>query len=736
MATALKKPDKKAFQKRVNAAVADRNLALALSRSLPEFSRRRANAFVDQDFPGKRRRVQELKQDALTRLPELIEQFTREAEAVGARVHLAGRPEDACRIVTEIAQARGARLAVKSKSMVSEEVHLNHALEEAGLRVVETDLGEWIIQLAGETPSHLIAPAIHKSREQVAELLSAHTGQDLPPDVEQLVQVAREQLRQEFVNADIGISGANVAIAESGTLVIVSNEGNGRLVTTLPPVHVALLGIEKIVPTLEDATAILKVLPRSGTGQKITSYVSFITGPSRTADIELTLATGVHGPKEVHIVLLDNGRWAAREDPELREALQCIRCGACSNVCPPYQVVGGHVFGHIYTGPIGLIMTAMHHGLEHAAGPQSLCVSCNACELVCPAEIPIPRLILNVRERVYDEFGAPRLKEMAISRWSEPACGQRWAGLAARAAGVLSNGDGTIRSIPLMPELTAQRALSAPAGRPLRARIRKVGLPTAAMLPSTQTKGLKVAFFPGCLMDRVAPEMGEAALKVLSACGCEVSFPQEQHCCGLVALNIGDAAHGRGMAEQTIEMLEAVEADWIVTTTTSCLAAVTQDYQHLFRDDPAWLARVHAQSRRLIEFSSFLTEVAFLQPSDFPRNGTLRAVTYHDACQSHNALGLGAPARAVITDLLGIELREMDDASVCCGFGGSFSMDYPQVSTAILSKKLANIERTGAQTVVSDNPGCLLQLRGGLIARDSPIRVLHIAELVAESLPA
>src|SRR5690606_18662783 len=210
----------------------------------------------------------------------------------------------------------------------------------------------------------------------------------------------------------------------------------------------------------------------SGTGQKITSYVSFITGPSRTADIELTLATGVHGPGEVHIILLDNGRWAAREDPELREALQCIRCRACSNVCPPYQIVGGHLFGHIYTGPIGLIMTAMHHGLEHAAGPQSLCVSCNACETVCPAEIPIPRLIMNVRERVAEQYGLPRLKEMAVARWSEPSSGQRWAGLAARAASVIAGDDGIIRNIPLAPDaMTTGRHLRAPVTNPLRKRV-------------------------------------------------------------------------------------------------------------------------------------------------------------------------------------------------------------------------------------------------------------------------
>lgn len=741
MATAAPgKPDRKLFKKRVDAAVADKDLATALDRALPEFGRRRLAAFEGQDFPGKRRRVRDLKQRALDKLPELVERFTREAEAVGAQVHSAATPEDARRIVLDIARQHDAKLIVKSKSMVSEEIHLNHALEEAGMRVVETDLGEYIIQLAGDTPSHLIAPAIHVTREQVAELLSKRAGEALPAEVEPLVRVARKLLRNDFVNADIGISGANIAIAESGTLVIVSNEGNGRLVTTLPPVHIAILGVEKIVETLDDATDILKVLPRSGTGQKITSYVSFITGPSRTADIELTLATGVHGPGEVHIILLDNGRWAAREDPELREALQCIRCGACSNVCPPYQIVGGHLFGHIYTGPIGLIMTAMHHGLEHAAGPQSLCVSCNACETVCPAEIPIPRLIMNVRERVAEQYGLPRLKEMAVARWSEPSSGQRWAGLAARAASVIAGDDGIIRNIPLAPDaMTTGRHLRAPVTNPLRKRVASNGLlnAPAAVLPSSQAKGLTVAYFPGCMIDRLAPEMGEAALRVLAACGCKVEFPQNQHCCGLVALNMGDRAHGRKMAEQTISMLEGVQADWIVTNTTSCLAAIVDDYRALFRDEPDWLARVDKQAARMIEFTRFLVEVARIKGEDFgaPGQGDISAVTYHDACQSHNALGLGATSRKLITEVLGIELREMADSAVCCGFGGSFSVDYPQVSAAILAKKLRNAEQTGAHAIVADNPGCLMQIRGGISARGSATRVLHIAELLAERLP-
>lgn len=732
MVSAPTKPDKRAFKRRVDAAVADQQLRTALQRALPEFGRRRVRAFEDQDFAARRRRVRDLKAAAIAELPELVERFTREAKAVGAVVHQAATTEDARRIICDIISERGARLVVKSKSMVTEEIQLNPAIESRGVEVVETDLGEWIMQLAGEHPSHLIAPAVHKTREQVAELFSKETGQDLPADPAELVRVARARLRQAFIDADVGISGANIAIADTGTLVIVSNEGNGRLVTTLPPVHIAVLGIEKIVPAMEDATAILQVLPRSGTGQKITSYVSFMTGPSRSADIELTLTTGVHGPKEQHIVLLDNGRWAAREDEELHEALHCIRCGACSNVCPPYQIVGGHVFGHIYTGPIGLIMTAMHHGLENAAGPQSLCASCNACETVCPAEIPIPRLILDLRARSVEAFGQPAVKRFAISRWTDPKAGERWAGLAARAAGLVAGRDGVVRHIPLQPALTNGRALLAPTTTPFRAQFAAASAEPVRRLASSQVAGTTVALFPGCMTDRITPEMAEAMLRVLRACGCEVVYPIDQHCCGLVALNSGDRRHGREMAEQTIRVLEGTDADWIVTNSTSCLGAMLQDYQHLFRHDPEWRQRASAQAARLIDITTFLDEHARLNAADFPTTSSPPVVTYHDACQSHNALGLGAGARRIIRDVLGLELREMADSSVCCGFGGSFSVDFPNVSSAILAKKLDNILATGAGVVVSDNPGCLMQVQGGLASRGQLIRVLHVVELLAE----
>jgi L-lactate dehydrogenase complex protein LldF len=732
----------KNFQKQIDKAVRDPDLATALTRGLTTIRDRRDNAFRELDFEGMRTEFRAIKEKAIEDLPQLIEQFTREAEAVGAKVHLATTIDDANRIIGDIAEEHGVKLAVKSKSMATEEIHLNHYLESRGVTAVETDLGEWILQLSNETPSHLIAPAIHKTREQIADIFRKNLkGQKkLSAETSELVKVARAELRQAFIDAGMGISGGNAGIADTGTIVLVSNEGNGRLVTTLPPVHVAVMGVEKIVPTLEDATKMLQLLPRSGTSQKLTSYVSFITGPSRSADIELDLSIGVHGPKEVHIVLLDNGRFAAREDEDLVDTLYCIRCGACSNVCPPYQIVSGHLFGHIYTGPIGLPLTAIHHGLDKAADPQSLCVSCNACQTVCPVDIPIPRMIMDVRERVVDEMGhATKMKDNVLERWASPKQGNRWMRMAARASSPLKDSEGYIKRIPLQGKMTKGRHLIAPTRNPLRDRIksrrtskRPSGPPPEQVFPGSQVVGQTVAYFPGCMIDRLMPEMGETAITVFEACGCHVIFPPDQHCCGLVALNSGDTKRGRTMAEQTIRMLEKVDADWIVSNSTSCYAAIVDDYRHLLQHDSDWLRRVERLAEKIVDATTFLTDVAKIQPLSKWDSGPV--VTYHDACQSHNALGIKEQPRYLIQDVLGLELREMRDSSVCCGFGGSFAMDFPEVSSAILQKKLNHAEVTEAPVLVSDNPGCLMQIKGGLHARGSKVKALHLMELMAERL--
>jgi L-lactate dehydrogenase complex protein LldF len=287
---------------------------------------------------------------------------------------------------------------VKSKSMTSEEIELNQALEQAGVTPVETDLGEWIVQLAGETPSHIVAPAIHKSREQVAALFSQVTGQELATaDIPALTAVARAELRRQFLSAQVGISGVNFAVAETGTLVTVTNEGNARFVTSVPPVHIALMGMEKVVPTLDDLMVLLELLPRSATGQSITSYVQMVSGPRRDGEAD--------GPAALHLVILDAGR-SAILGSDFAESLQCLRCGACLNTCPVYRVIGGHAYGGVYSGPIGAVQTPLLQGVvEYADLPQASTL-CGACKDVCPVMIDLPRMLLAHRRRGAE--GRPR----------------------------------------------------------------------------------------------------------------------------------------------------------------------------------------------------------------------------------------------------------------------------------------------------------------------------------------
>jgi len=321
----------------------------------------------------------------------LLEQRVTEA---GGHVHWARDGEEANRIVLEIARSHGVRRVVKVKSMATEETGLNRALIGAGVETLETDLGEFIIQLADTPPSHIIAPAVHLSKEGIADLFREKLGVDAPAEPVRLTAIARARLREAFLAADMGISGANFLVAETGTLVIVSNEGNGRMCTTLPPLHVAVVGIEKVVPDLESLAVLLNLLPRSGTGQKLTCYTSFITGPGR--EIE------EGGPREFHLVLLDNGRARVLADAATREALLCIRCGACLNVCPVYNHVGGHAYGNTYSGPIGAILAPQLLGVKIAGDLPFASSLCGACAEICPVKIPIPEILLHLRHRVVE----------------------------------------------------------------------------------------------------------------------------------------------------------------------------------------------------------------------------------------------------------------------------------------------------------------------------------------------
>ncbi|WP_322802253.1 LutB/LldF family L-lactate oxidation iron-sulfur protein [Thermoflexus sp.] len=378
-----------AFRSRIRESLGNAPLQEALQRATRSFLISRSKAFADlPDAEAVRDRARAIRAHTIAHLDRYLEQFAREVERHGGKVFWAATAREACDYIVSLARSRGVAMVVKSKSMVSEEVGLNHAMEAAGIRVVETDLGEFIIQLAGERPSHIITPAIHKRREDVSKLFQKHLGMPPTDEIPEMTAAARRALRQVFLDARMGISGVNFGIAETGTLVLVTNEGNGRMVTTLPPIHVALMGIERVVPTWEDAEIMLRVLARSATGQALTAYTSFLTGPRRREEPD--------GPEELHVVLVDNGRSRWLGTP-LEEALYCIRCGACLNACPVYQAIGGHAYGSVYPGPIGSIITPM---LGDGDGAELAYASslCGACQEICPVRIPIPDLLVRWRQ--------------------------------------------------------------------------------------------------------------------------------------------------------------------------------------------------------------------------------------------------------------------------------------------------------------------------------------------------
>ncbi|HKG62141.1 MAG TPA: LutB/LldF family L-lactate oxidation iron-sulfur protein [Pyrinomonadaceae bacterium] len=398
------------FRENAKAALADVQLRGALKNATSLFGERRKEAAASlANWEDLRRQARAIKDEVLLHLDRYLEEFVRHAESRGARVHWARDAAEANSIICGLATERNARLVVKSKSMTTEEMHLNDALEAAGMQVVETDLGEYIIQLANEPPSHIIAPAIHKTRQQVGELFTAELGMPPTDDVDQMTSTARAKLRDRFAAADVGVSGVNFAIAETGTIVIVENEGNIRLTTSLPRLHIAVMGIEKVIPRFADLDVFLKLLPRSGTGQKLTTYQSFITGTKR--------APADEGPEEVHIVLLDNGRSRMLAHPVTRQSLACIRCGACLNACPVYQQIGGHAYGSVYPGPIGAVITPQLMGIQKAAQLPYASSLCGACREVCPVKIDIPQLLLHLRGEISPRKGSAA-ERLAFRIWA------------------------------------------------------------------------------------------------------------------------------------------------------------------------------------------------------------------------------------------------------------------------------------------------------------------------------
>ena len=432
---------------------------------------------IQRGFPGKRRKAVDalpefdrirdhgtaIRDHTIAHLDSYLERFEEQVTASGGQVHWAGTPEQARAAITDICRAAGARTVTKGKSMATEEIGLNEHLEAEGVTPIETDLGEYILQLRGDKPSHIIAPAIHLKRDQIYEAFQQHHDPALSSHSDEhaaLQAEARRVLRGKFLDADVGITGANFCIAETGSTVIVTNEGNGDLTQCLPRVHVVVAGIDKIVPTLEDATSLLRLLSRSATGQDITVYTTFSTGPKRADDPD--------GPDEFHVVLLDNGRSDMVGD-ELQPMLRCIRCGACMNHCPVYGAVGGHAYGWVYPGPMGAVLTPQMVGIERSGALPNASTFCGRCAEVCPVRIPLPDLMRHWREREYEGGYQPAAARWGLRAWAwvarRPGVYRACARAGARVLRLLGGRRGRLRTLPLAGGWTRTRDMAAPAGR-------------------------------------------------------------------------------------------------------------------------------------------------------------------------------------------------------------------------------------------------------------------------------
>ena len=753
----------KEFREKINTALNNPNLTGALGRFSEAYRISRAKAYEGIDFEAVRTQIADRKGYAAAHLDELAERFTRNIEARGAKVFRTDDPATVREYILDLAQQNGVKTIVKSKSMASEEIHLNPFLEKAGIEVRETDLGEWIIQLAGQTPSHMVMPAIHMTKEEVADVFNDKVEQGQPPDIPKLVKFARGKLRTKFLSAEMGITGANIAVAETGTLVIVTNEGNARLVTTLPKIHVAIVGIEKLMSDFADVVPVLTALPRSATAQLLTSYVTMISGPVPNTD-------GTR--KQLHVILMDNRRTEMSQDPKFKEALQCIRCASCLNVCPVFRLVGGHVFGKIYTGGIGTILTAWFDALKASDDIQSLCIQCGNCTQVCPGKVPIPDLILELRRRLAVEKGQTFAQKAIFSVVNNRRLFHSMLRAASLAQKPLEK-DGFIRHLPFfLADMTEFRSLPAIADVPFRDKVKEIEQVVASSeagsadlqvrvqadsensrLPSTagqstaissQTNAVnaalkrrttRAAFYSGCLIDFAYPEMGEAVVKILNKAGIEVIFPEGQTCCGAPARFSGAYEVAAQNAKDNINALLERDVEYVVSACPTCTVALKQDFIHTFESlgQTDSLSRARELAAKAVDFSTLVKKLVDEGRLTFKEGQQLGRVTYHDSCHLKRTLNVSEQPRELLTKA-GYEISEMFEADMCCGMGGSYSLKMPEISAPILERKLANIKHTGAPLVVMDCPGCVMQIRGGIDKDGAAIKVEHTAQRLSEAL--
>ena len=641
-----------------------------------------------------RKAVREIKVRCTAKLDDLVNRFAARVKARGAKVFLAEDGAAAIDYILKLAAEKNAKTVAKSKSLTSEEIEVNHPIEDAGMEVIETDLGELIIQKVHEKPFHLVFPAVHKTAVEVAEIFEKETGEGVPHDVDAIMKVVRQYLRPIFLTADIGMTGANVGVAESGAILIETNEGNARLVSSIPDVHICIMGREKVVETTDDAIMMMLAHPVSAVGQHTTTYVTWMGGRS---------PLGIDGktPRESHIIILDNGRSAMKEDPLFSDALNCIRCGACMNICPTYGVVGGHAFGHIYPGPIGIPWTSEVHGLDKAGDFAPLCISCGLCKEICPAEIDIPMMIAGVKDRDSEVNPHPRVNKMLmaaeraakmgsltapVSNWLMGNAWVRWA--MEKAMGIDRR-----RQLPNFSRKTLVKRFAKRGPSPVANPVRKV------------------AFFTDLFANYNDPDLGMAAIECLEARGCEVIIPRQQGC-GYPYIGYGDLKKAREVARENVDFLAPyVERGYAVVATEPTAAYCLKISYPKLLDKAEDAVAVADHTFEFFEFLSLLKGDVAAGERDALAG---RKFGFHIPCHQR-PLGAGEHAMAFLR-ARGAEVA-LIETGTCCGMAGTFGLKAGplgyDLSQAVGEPLFEGFKDADVEAIVTESSVCALHLSEG-----------------------
>ena len=628
--------------------------------------------------------------------PSVIEKFAENVRGNGGQVFFAKTGEDAINYVAELSKRTSTKLIIKSKSLTSDEIEFNHEIDKKGIKAVETDLGELIVQLAHELPVHLVMPAAHKSVEDIAEIFTKVIGSKIPPEHQTILKEVRKYLRPIFLTADMGLTGANIGIADTGSIVVETNEGNARLVSSLPRIHVVLIGMEKIVPSWDDAANLIMGHGISATGQQMTVYVSLISR-------HLPLA-GANDGREFHVIILDNGRSKMRDDSWFVDGLNCIRCGACMNICPTYGVTTGHTFGYIYPGPIGIPWTANVHGLDKATFAH-LCISCGLCREICPVDIDIPMMIAKVKNQEIAENG-----QLAVNSFFTSS--ERLAKLASATA-PLSNWfirQGFSRYVmEKVVGVDRRRTLPSFSRTRLRSRLK-------TMADGSGDSG-KVVFFPDIYADYNDPELGVRAIVILRELGYKVVVPTELRWSGMPYISYGELQKATEVAKHNLVILESYVSQGytVVSTEPTATYMLREIYPKLVPGDHT----IEVGEKSFPFFQFIEKDLPKLHLT--PKESTTEAVGFHIPCHDRpltsGKSAIGFLERAGYT-------VQVVETGTCCGMAGTFGMKHGPIGydlSVAVGKKLFDLFReSGRGLIATESSVCSMQLIDGL-----GVRVMH-----------